>query len=59
MEQKRHARFVINPGLLERKHVINGDQWKEAREMTEIRIFDRIYRKICSLTIVASVFKGL
>jgi len=59
MEQKRDARFVINPGLLQTKHVINGDQWKEAYEVTETRIFDRIYRKMFSPTVVASVFKGL
>lgn len=59
MEQKRDARFVINAGLLRTKPVINGDQWKEAHEVTETRILDRIYRKIFSPTVIASAFKGL
>lgn len=58
MERKRDVRFVANRGLLQTKHVINGDQWKEAHEVTETRIFDRIYRKMFSPTVVASVFKG-
>jgi len=57
MERKKDARFVTNRGLLQTEHVINGDQWKEAHEVTETRIFGRIYRKMFSPTVVASVLR--